>query len=684
LRTFPLLALVIAGVFATEPAIESEDTPPKSDPGRVTVRRLNRYEYDNTIRDLLAVDFHAAADFPADDSGYGFDSIGDVLSLSPVLMDKYLAAAEEIAGIAIPSNVLPRATFQRHSRSENQLAAKDPGLQIEHQFAAEGGYDLLIGVRGNPDPRLVTVSLDDRPLGTVAIETALDDRRTAQMRIHAPFGKHVVSLDLVAGTAPPVVPTADSEGKDGHPRVQPGISYLEIRGPYNPIAPPLSESYQRVFPCGHAPGHHTLECARLDLAALARRAYRRPVTAQEVDGLMRFVEAAGQQGDSIEQGMRVALEAMLVSPRFLFRIENDRIERDPNPSDPAAAHNLTGFELATRLSYFLWSSMPDEELFRLATADDLRKPEILDAQLHRMLLDPKAKSLVENFGGQWLKTRNLDGIQPDPARFPMFDDDLRRAMKHETSMFFESVIREDRSILDFIDAGYTFLNERLAKFYGIPGVEGNEFRRVDLPLGSHRGGILTQAAILTVSSHPTRTSPVLRGKWILENMLNSPPPPPPPDVPNLDDKAIGATGTLRRQLEQHRANPACGACHARMDPLGFGLENYDAIGRWRTHDGNFPVDATGTLPNGESFDGPSGLKAFLLRDKDAFAACLAEKLLTYALGRGLEPYDRTTVESIVHRTAAENYKFSSLARAIVASPAFQMRRGEVPAGAAGQ
>ncbi len=671
MRILFIFALVMAVVFAAEPPARQQ----KPDPGRVTQRRLNRYEYDNTIRDLLAVDFHPAADFPADDSGYGFDNIGDVLSLSPVLMDKYLAAAEKIAAIAIPSGALPKPGFQRYSRSENMLPGKSPGLRISNQFPAEGDYDFSIGVRGKPDTSQVTISLDDKTLGPVAIETKLDDRRTAEIRVHAPFGTHIVSLDLAGGSNPPALAATEEETKDGKPPVQPGISYLEIRGPYNPVAPPLSESYLRVFPCGHAPGHHTLECARTDLAALARRAYRRPVTAQEVDDLARFVETARQQGESLEQGMRVALEAMLVSPRFLFRIESDA-----NP----ATHNLDGFELATRLSYFLWSSLPDEELFQLAASGRLPSPEVLDTQIHRMLADPKAKALAESFGGQWLETRNLESIRPDPIRFPMFDDDLRRDMQQESALFFESVIEEDRSILDFLDADYTFLNERLANFYGIPSVEGNEFRRVVLPPGSHRGGILTQAAVLTVSSYPARTSPVLRGKWVLENILNTPPPPPPPNVPNLDEKAIGASASLRQQLEQHRANPACRACHARMDPLGFGLENYDAIGHWRTHDGNFPVDATGTLPRGQSFSGPDGLKALLLQDKDAFARCLAGKLLTYALGRGLLPEDLVTVKSIVSRIAADNYRFSSLVRAIAASPAFEMRRGEKFAGASAQ
>ncbi|HLK18183.1 MAG TPA: DUF1592 domain-containing protein [Bryobacteraceae bacterium] len=409
----------------------------------------------------------------------------------------------------------------------------------------------------------------------------------------------------------------------------------------------------------------------MDLAELARRAYRRPVTDDELDRLVRFVRMAEERGDSFEQGMRVALEAILVSPQFLFRMEHE-----PEASEAAGTRGIDDFELATRLSYFLWSSMPDEELFRLAAQNRLSDPAVLTDQVQRMLLSPKSRSLVESFGGQWLELRNLDSLKPDPYKFSAFDQDLRLAMKLETQEFFESIIHEDRPILDFINANYTFLNARLAKFYGIPGVEGDEFRRVELRNMPQRGGLLGQASVLTVSSYPTRTSPVLRGKWILENLLNAPPPPPPPDVPNLDDHA-NATASMREQLEQHRKNPTCAACHARMDPLGFGLENYDAIGRWRTRDGKLPIDASGTLPNGKSFSGPSDLKQILLADKDTFTKCLASKLLTYALGRGLEASDRATVESIASETAAGGYRFSQLILAIVNSPSFQMRRGEV-------
>jgi len=395
----------------------------------------------------------------------------------------------------------------------------------------------------------------------------------------------------------------------GNPRLRvdsPHLSYVELRGPYNAVTPPLSESYLRVFRCGHAPGHHTLACSRTNLAHLAGRAYRRPVTNDEIDGLMHFV----QQAETIDQGMQLAVEAILVSPRFLFRIE--------------PAGGLDDFQFASRLSYFLWSSMPDEELFQLAAQHRLRDPEILRDQIHRMLLDPKSRALVENFGGQWLETRNLDSLQPDPAKFPEFTNELRRDMQQETRLFFQSIIRDDVPISDFLAANYTFLNQRLAAFYGIPNVEGAQFRRVDLPPDSHRGGILTQASVLTVSSYPARTSPVIRGKWILQNLLDSAPPPPPPNVPKLDETGPGATTTMRQRLEQHRANPACKGCHARMDPLGFSLENYGAIGHWRTHDGNVPIDAG---------DGPDALKQLLLKDQDRFARCLVSKLMTYALGR---------------------------------------------------
>jgi Protein of unknown function (DUF1592)/Protein of unknown function (DUF1588)/Protein of unknown function (DUF1587)/Protein of unknown function (DUF1595)/Protein of unknown function (DUF1585) len=569
-------------LFALAITLFAQSPPPPAD---TSARRLNRYEYHATVRDLLAIPFDPAADFPVDDSGYGFDNIASVLSLSPVLLEKYLAAAEKIARAAIVPPTPPQPSAQRY-------AASDFVLKVD--FA--GDYDILIAVHGAADqPRTVlpiaTLLIDGVPAATAPIEDAPEGLRSTQSRLRLGRGDPRFSIE---------VQSSDNTA----------LSYVDIRGPYNPDVPPLPESYGRVFHCGHAPGHHTLACARTNLADLGRRAYRRPLSNEELDGLVHFVKKAQQQGDSIDQGMQVALEAILVSPRFLFRME--------------PAGHLDDFQFASRLSYFLWSSMPDEELFQLALQHRLRDPEVLHAQIHRMLLDPKSRALVDNFGGQWLQTRNLASIQPDPAKFPQFDDSLRRDMQRETELFLQSIIRDDRPIADFLAANYTFLNERLAGFYGIPGVQGSRFRRVDLPPDSHRGGILTQASVLTVSSYPTRTSPVLRGKWILQNLLDTPPPPPPPNVPNLDEKATGATITMRQQLEQHRANASCRGCHSRIDPLGFGLENYDAIGDWRTQDGSLPVDAG---------DGPEVLKQQLLSDQDRFARCLASKLATYALGR---------------------------------------------------
>lgn len=649
----------------------------KPDPGRVTARRLNRVEYNNTVRDLTGVDFKPAADFPPDDSGYGFDNIGDVLSLSPVLMEKYLAAAEKIARQAIVADPPPKPT--REKIEHTPVAPEDSparDLTRKYQFPVEGDYILRGAVGGRREALIISLWLDGHQIQSAPVTTVDEAPRFGEVRVHVTAGEHELKATIAHDDSRQDAPADPDEEKPKDKKKKPGrdpyVDRFEIAGPYNPHDRPLTESHKRIFICGHANGQHRPACARLIVAALARRAYRRPVASEEVDGLTRFVSMAQQQGDSFEQGVRVALEAVLVSPHFLFRIESDR-----DPNDEATSHRVDDYELASRLSYFLWSTMPDEELFRLAAARKLRKPEVLSAQVRRMLLDAKSSALVDNFAGQWLELRNLDSFKPDPERFPEFDEDLRNAMRQETRLFFEAVIHEDRSILDFIDGKYTFLNERLAKYYGIPGVAGKEFRRVALS-GDERSGVLTQASVLMVSSYPTRTSPVLRGKWILENFLNDPPPPPPPGVPNLNEAAIGTTASLRQQLEQHRANPACAVCHTRMDPLGLGLENYDAVGRWRTKDGKFDIDSTGTLPGGRTFRSPAELKEILKSDRDAFAQCLAEKMLTYALGRGLERYDRPAVNLICRRLAASDYRFSRLVLGIVQSPAFEMRHGEAP------
>jgi hypothetical protein len=401
-----------------------------------------------------------------------------------------------------------------------------------------------------------------------------------------------------------------------------------------------------------------------------RRAYRRPVKDAEVAAVVGLATQARAKRDSVEEAIGLALQAILVSPDFLFRIE-----KEPAAAAAATGDAISDHELAARLSYFLWASMPDAELFRLADAGTLRKPEVLTAQVRRMLKDGKSQGLVEGFGGQWLQFRALESAAPDKERFPSFDNNLRLSMRRETELFFENLVREDRSLTDFIDGPYSFLNERLARHYGIPGVLGPEFRKVDLQ-GTRRSGVLTQGSVLTVSSYSTRTSPVLRGKWVLENFLAAPPPDPPAGTPRLDEAKIGADQSLRKQLEAHRSNQTCAACHSRMDPLGFGLENFDAIGAWRTEDGKYPVDAKGALPDGRAFDGPDEIKAILKGDRKEFAACVTEKLLTYALGRGLERYDRRTVREIVDRVAAREYRFSALVLEIVNSMPFQMRRGD--------
>ncbi len=640
------------------------DANTKPDPGRVTAHRLNRVEYNNTVRDLVGVTLRPADDFPAHDAGYGFDNIGDVLSLSPVLMEKYLKAAEKIAKTAIVTGWTPmkptREKFSAEAGAEKK-AEKDPppkrdpaALFFIHDVTVEGEYEIRANLAGKrpEQPMKSEIWVDGKIEKTYDLDFSYDKPRVFELKMRLSPGVHRIGGIIT--------------------KVQPGVvlDNFELRGPYNQQPPPLPASHRQIISCGHEPGQHNAQCARKVVGDLARRAYRRPATEQELNRLLRFVSMAEQEGDSFEQGVRVALEAMLVSPNFLFRIE-----RDQNPADPNVMHAISEFELASRLSYFLWSSMPDEQLLRMAETGRLRKPGVLHAQVKRMLLDPKSKALVENFGGQWLQLRNLDSLKPDPDKFPQFDAGLRDAMKLETQMFFEAIVREDRSILDFLDAKFTYLNERLADHYGIPGVEGPQMRRVTLT-GDQRSGVLTQASVLTVSSYPTRTSPVIRGKWVLENFLNTPPPPPPPGVPNLNEEAVGSSASLRQQLEQHRANPTCASCHSRMDPLGFGLENYDAIGRWRTLDGKFPIDSSGVLPNGKSFQGPAELKGILKSGKGAFADCVTEKMLTYALGRGLERYDKSAVKSISGKLAAGNYRFSRLILEIVDSMPFEMRRGD--------
>jgi cytochrome c553 len=653
-----------------------EDAALKPNPGRVTARRLNRYEYNSTIRDLLAVDFRPSNDFPTDDFGYGFDNIGDVLTLSPALMEKYMAAARKIARLAIEGEQPPKMALKdRHSNS-----GKKPGeFTWERKFQWEADYVIRVEA-ATKYPGELSFSFDGGEVQkSKAIPGFVVTGRIHDYRMHLPATVHKMTAsfevnpeEALAQYNKELADQARQRKRRGEPEpdtikpfvLQKGaVDYFEVLGPYNPTPPPPPEGQKRIFVCAQ----HTDACVRTDLEHLATLAWRRPATDAEVRKLASYVKMAQKDGESFDKAMEVGVEAVLVSPYFLFRTERD----------PASGgdHRVSDYELASRLSYFLWSSMPDAELFRLAKEAKLHDPAVLAQQVTRMLKDPKSDALVDNFGGQWLQTRNLDSLKPDPDKFPLYTADLRAAMKQETHLFFSYIIHEDRSILDFLTAKYTFVNEQLADLYKIPNVKGDQFRKVDLT-GTPRAGVLTQASVLTVSSYPTRTSPVIRGKWILENILNTPPPPPPPNVPSLKESEAGSAMSVRQSLEKHRADPVCASCHARMDPLGFGLENFDAIGRYRTVDGKFPIDASGTLPNGKSFNNAEELMSILRDDKDAFARCVVEKMLTFAIGRGLERYDRPVVNAIARVVADHQYRFSTLVMEIVNSAPFQMRRGE--------
>ncbi len=652
------------------------DQKTKPDPGRVTARRLNRSEYANTIRDLLGVGFRAQDDFPTDDSGYGFDNIGDVLTISPVLMEKYLAAAETVAASAVGANPLPAKPIEAEYHAKEKRIRRLDASTIEavHRVEWDGEYTIRIGLPGEraPDGKPVTLNfwMDGELLHAMPVETKpsglvyFDPFSVEEMQLFLPAGDHVFRAGFTDDDFIATLPEKDIYERKKNKYLD-SITFV---GPFpSDVERP---SRKQILICDPKTDS---ACVERILSRLARRAYRRPVTQEEIAELVKFVGLARAEGQSVEQGLQLAIQAILVSPHFLFRIE-----RDPDPTDPSQVHRISDLELASRLSYFLWSSMPDEELLGLAEAGKLNRPEVLRAQVDRLLADKRAAAFAENFAGQWLETRNLDSVRPDPDKFPEWTPELRDAMKMETRLFFEAILRENRPLSDFLDARFTFLNGPLAKHYGIPNVTGADFRRVDIET-DQRGGILGHASVLTVTSYPTRTSPVIRGKYVLESILGAPPPDPPPDIPALDEAAVGNTGTLRQQMEQHRNNPACSSCHERMDALGFGLENYDAIGKWRTEDGKFPVDTSGTLPSGESFSTPAQMREILKADVPEFARCLTEKMMIYALGRGLERYDRRTVSEITRELAASGYRFQTLVHSVVESVAFQMRRGEAVA-----
>lgn len=653
----------------------------KRNPGTPSVHRLNRAEYSNAIRDLLGLRMDHAASLPADDSGYGFDNIGSVLTVSPLLMEKYMATARRVSRLAV-GTVKASAAIERFNPGKGPaLDASDDlplnlrgGLLLNYHFPVDAEYSILVRVRGNPPPNAPAPKLDVRidgqrvKLYDVIIDTNEEAQitRNFEMRVPIKAGLHSIGAAFLTETLKAETGVVNRRGFGPPPAfTNNSVEYLQLGGPFNATGPGETESRKTIFQCRPKPGQSELPCARQIVATLARRAYRRPVTAEDITPLMNLFAVGRKDGGSFDAGIETSLRAMLVSPNFLFRTERDA------GFVPGSVHPVSDLQLASRLSFFLWSSIPDEELLRLAEQKKLRAA--LPQQVRRMLADPKAKSMVENFAGQWLQLRNIPSWRPDPDKFPQFDDSLRSAMKAETEQFFEYIVREDRSVLDFINADYTFLNERLARHYGIPGIKGTYFRKVALS-GEERGGILTQASVLTVSSYPTRTSPVLRGKWILENIMATPPPPPPPNVPDLTEKAANSAKDLRAALEKHRSNPACASCHSRLDAMGFSLENYDAVGKFRAVEDGVKVDASGSLPGGINFVGSPGLKKMLIDRKEYFVECISEKLLTYALGRGLEHFDLPVVRQVRREAAAKEFRFSELVLSVVNSVPFQMRR----------
>lgn len=642
--------------------------------GHVTLSRLTRYEYRNTVRDLLGVDYEPAANFPADEVGYGFDNIGDVLSLPPILLEKYLQAAEAVSQQVILANP-PQArqvADVRGSRLEgggsrnrgSSTLASSGELTTTVSIPADGEYLVRVSAQGDLAgdelPKLaLTIDREERHVFEIGSET---EPAWYEHKLKFKSGRSRIGLAFINDYYEPNNPNPQRRDRNVH------VMRVEVTGPLGGNARDhLPEQHLRVVKFVPDDKLSWAEAARKNLNPIASRAFRRYATEEELNRLVKITEFAKENGDNFETGMQLGLQAILVSPYFLFKVE-----ASPDVSaGPEAVRQLNDFELATRLSYFLWSTLPDDELFQLAARGELRKDNNLEQQTRRLLADPRSQALVENFAGQWLTLRNLESVQPSTRRFSQWTPELRQAMRQETELFIGEVMRGDLSLLRLLDADFTFLNESLAKLYGIEGVQGNEFRKVSLA-GTPRGGILTHGSILTVTSNPTRTSPVKRGKWILENLLNEPPPPPPPGVPELVEERREITGTLRERMEKHRADPTCNSCHQVMDSLGFALENFDAIGAYREREGRFPIEATGELPSGEKFAGAVELRQLLLAKKQKqFVNCVVEKMLTYALGRGLEYYDQCTIAEITNKLSQNDHRFSTLIVEVVRSYPFQ-------------
>jgi mono/diheme cytochrome c family protein len=672
----------------------------RPDPGRPALHRLNRAEYANAIRDLLAVDVDTSALLPPDDSSSGFDNNADVLGVSPALLERYLAAARKIGAIAVGDPGISPSTDTYRIRGDTSQDVHTEGLPlgtrgglvVRHTFPLDGEYVInvrllettLASIRGLEFPHTVEILLDGArvhaatvggdaefiasSINATDVVNAVEARLKVRLTMKA--GPHAVAATFVEKTAAEnggrmqqfLRTTVDTTDHTGVPHIE----SVTIAGPFKATGPGDTPSRRRIFICRPAARSAEAPCATRIVTALARRAYRRPATPSEVSRLMAFYDA-GRKDGTFDAGIERALRAILASSKFAFRLENEPV--DVAPGTP---YRLNDFDIASRLSFFLWSSIPDDELLDVASRGELKKPAVLERQVQRLLADPRSETLVDNFAGQWLQLRNLRAALPDQNEFPDFDDNLRQAFKRETELLFQSIIREDRNVTDLLTADYTFVNERLAVHYGIPNVYGSHFRRVTVT-DEARKGLLGKGAILLLTSQPDRTSPVVRGKWILDNLLGMPPPPPPPDVPGLEASRGTKPRSLREQVELHRANSVCATCHKLMDPIGFAMENFDAVGAWRTRDAGVPIDASGQLMDGTKVDGVVSLRQALMKRPEVFVGTFTEKLLTYALGRGLDYRDRPAVRAIVREAAAGDYRFAALVVATVKSAPFQMR-----------
>jgi hypothetical protein len=688
-REYDAVVSAIAGVLDRAAAAHPE-------PGRTdTFRRLNRTEYQNAIRDLLALDIDASAWLPGDESSHGFDNV-TVGDLSPTLLERYITAAQKISRLAVGSptrspggdTIRIRADLTQEEHVAGLPLGTRGGALLPYTFPQDGAYEIQARlardrnehIEGLREPHELEVLLDRERMAllTVTPPRTEKEHQTADERLKTRFrvtaGPHQLGVTFLKNPSSLLEtkrqPYQAHYNMHRHPRISPALYQVSITGPYAPQGHGDTPSRRRLFVSQPKESGEEDACAGRILSMLLRRAYRRPVTDADLKKPMEFYRRARAEGD-FDAGIEMALSAVLVNPQFLFRIEPDPLAVTPN-----SAYRIPDLQLASRLSFFLWSSIPDDELLDVATRGELSEPGVLERQVRRLLADPRSRSLVSNFAGQWLHLRNLEAITPDLRLFPDFDDNLRQAFRQETELLFEGVLREDRSVLELLKSDHTFLNERLAKHYGIPHVYGSRFRRVPLGDDGVRGGLLRQGSILTVTSYATRTSPVIRGKWILENLLGTPPPPPPADVPALKDNTVSSTFSVRERLAEHRRNVACAGCHKLMDPVGFSLENFDAVGRWRTLEEGRPIDATGGLPDGSRFDGVTGLEQGLLRRPELFVGTLTEKLLTFALGRGVEPFDAPAVRKIVRDARATDYRFSSLIVGIATSTPFQMRKSE--------